>query len=708
MDRNEERLNLGTAAIHPNQPLTAGSCSTITFTYTAGHPIDDSGYVKIVFRTVGDFGKPQFEDPSAPNFCSVQTNGDCRVEPRWDPKGHTRPWSQAIYLKISAGFLDEGESIQVIFGEQSGGSTGWQIQTFCEHSFEFKTLVDPFATYQFKELTKSPTLRIVPGKPVKAVYIAPSQVRTGQAFDTYLKLEDCWGNPVGRPQKIRQPGFSKTGIHTLTVEDEATGLSAKSNPIEISGKDPTLRFYWADFHGQTEETVGTNTIEDYFIFARDYSLLDIAAHQGNDFQITDEFWGRINQTTKKFYQPGSFVTFPGFEWSGNTPLGGDRNVYFVAEGGRITRSSTDLLPDSETLFENAPTADDLFLNLKQQSSQEPFTFAHVGGRYADLSTHDPDIELAVEIHSAWGTFEWLLEEAFQRGYRIGICANSDGHKCRPGASYPGAGKFGAYGGMTCVLAHKLNRTHIYKALKSRHFYATTGNRPLMNVRLDSGDGRSSMMGDSIEVRRDEIDGLKLHIRVAGTAPIENVTIRNGTKRIETQRSFGKNELGKRVKVMWGGAAVRGRDRLVSWDGDLHVQGNDILEVAPVNFWNADQPLNFIDANHLSWQSNTTGGKSGVILTLKDASEGLLEIDTTAGSAACEIDTLGIEPKVWTFGGLGKRIEIYKLPDQLPPDELSFTIPLTGLDEGCNPVYIRVQQEDGHMAWSSPIYITISE
>ena len=53
-------------------------------------------------------------------------------------------------------------------------------------------------------------------------------------------------------------------------------------------KPTDLSYFWADFHGQSEETVGSNSIEDYFSYARDYSKLDIAAHQGNDFQITDE------------------------------------------------------------------------------------------------------------------------------------------------------------------------------------------------------------------------------------------------------------------------------------------------------------------------------------------------------------------------------------------------------------------------------------
>jgi len=65
-------------------------------------------------------------------------------------------------------------------------------------------------------------------------------------------------------------------------------------------------------------------------------------------------------------KPGRFVTFPGFEWSGNTPFGGDRNVYFKKEGAKIGRSSRELLPGQESKFPDAPTAKALFQNMKKQ------------------------------------------------------------------------------------------------------------------------------------------------------------------------------------------------------------------------------------------------------------------------------------------------------------------------------------------------------
>ena len=78
------------------------------------------------------------------------------------------------------------------------------------------------------------------------------------------------------------------------------------------------------------------------------------------------------------------------------------------------------------------------------------------------------------MHSSWGTFEWLLHDALRLGHRVGVVANSDGHKGRPGASYPGAGKFGAIGGLTCYLMEQLDRATLLDCLRKRRHYCTTG------------------------------------------------------------------------------------------------------------------------------------------------------------------------------------------------------------------------------------------
>jgi hypothetical protein len=35
----------------------------------------------------------------------------------------------------------------------------------------------------------------------------------------------------------------------------------------------------------------------------------------------------LNQETAKLYEENRFLTFPGYEWSGNTGIGGDRKFF---------------------------------------------------------------------------------------------------------------------------------------------------------------------------------------------------------------------------------------------------------------------------------------------------------------------------------------------------------------------------------------------
>ena len=70
---------------------------------------------------------------------------------------------------------------------------------------------------------------------------------------------------------------------------------------------------------------------------------------------------------------------------------------------------------------------------------------------------------------------------------------------------------------------------------------------------------------------------------------------------------------------------------------------------------------------------------------------------------CEVNAIAFEPQIWACGGLDKKIEIYRLAAQPAPREFSATVSLTKLRPGDNPIYTRVIQQDGHMAWTSPVY-----
>ena len=286
-------------------------------------------------------------------------------------------------------------------------------------------------------------------------------------------------------------------------------MHATSNPIECSERY-ALRRYWGDLHGQSESTVGTNTVADYFGFARDKAYVD-CSHQGNDFQLTRKDWAEIQQEVRA-HNSGRFVTLLGY--SGRAiPGGGDHNVWYLGDDEPIHRSGT----PSSTMTDVDTDCYPIESLYEQLRGRDVVLAAHVGGRRADLTRHDESLRRLVEVYSAWGEFEWMLTESLRLGHTVGVVANSDGHKGRPGASYPGVGQFGVYGGLTCVYAPDLTREAVFEALRERRCYGTTG--PRINMRFTAGDYFMGSVGtwQNLNKRAFAVD-------VQGTDGIESIDL----------------------------------------------------------------------------------------------------------------------------------------------------------------------------------------
>lgn len=735
---------MGTAVISPTGMFEAGSFQSFTLVYTAGYfGIDDTGSIKIVHRFASDMGRPQWSNPQAANYTTVEASNGAVLDVIYDPKLNIRPWDKTLLIRVTRGFLREGETITVRFGDRRQGSPGMRVQTFVEPSFEFRVLVDAIATCDYVELPVQPTIAIVAGPPVAWKAVLPTLRRCSEHFRLGFKGEDRWGNPSDQVEGVFSlranlpvDGLPETmslrrGEHAKSIDglsvrdpgdlliefrDQEGRLLCVSNPMRIAA-ETLLRSYWCDLHGQSEETIGTNSARELIEFARDRAFLDGMSHQGNDFQITTPFWNELNALTREYNRDGSFIVFPGYEWSGNTGLGGDRNVLFMREGEQIHRSSHALVHDRTDLASDANSADELFTALK---NKDCVVFAHIGGRYADIRmAHDACIERSVEVHSDWGTFEWLLHDALDQGYRVGILANSDGHKGRHGASHPGASLFGAYGGLSCLLAGELTRAGLADALRRRHHYATTGCRLLLDVRATfdhkaqlfaddpqlgpttSTSACTATMGD---ILRSGDDAIKLTIEAVASAPIERLEIRNGLDVLETWRPYDEAALGRRIRVIWEGSEYRGRGRQTIWDGGCTLHGNQFERIAPINLWNLDKKLTQTGPGALAWEALTTGGFGGFDAWLADARSGTLRIDTALVKCEIAVAAIGLNDLIFEAGGIRRRIRVFRLPDDNPHRRLHLSRHIPLKKSGDNALYACLTQEDGHLTWSSPIYV----
>ena len=730
MPINTDPRYVGRASITPADPVVAGQLGTWTITYEVGaYGYDEFARLKIASRFASDWGPPQFSAPAGANYASVRLESRCATtlaHLAWEPRGYIRPWFKCLVVSIRDGSLYPGDRIHVTIGDRSGGGPGSRAQTFREKGCELRLLVDPFGTELYSVLAPSPQLDIVGGELPRLVVVAPTTVRPGEPFEALLKAEDVWGNPCERFEGKVTLGVTGTpltglpneltfrrgelavaplsGLRTASAGAETRitaafeGHRAESNVIRaLSPGEP--KTWWGDLHGQTRATVGTGTIEEYFAFGRAVALLDMMCHQANDFQVTDEEWRRLRREIDRVHEDGRCVIFVGYEWSGMTPGGGDRNVMFRGDLAALHRSShaevddmrdaaTDCFPVTE-LFSQFAGRDDVML------------IPHIGGRYADIvGFHDPALEPVVEIYSDWGRFEWLLEDAIKQGHKVGVVANSDGHKGRPGASHPGASTFGAYGGLTCVLAESLTREAVFDAIKARRCYGVTAAQRI-HVEL-------AVNGLPMGAAGRTEGPVKVSGRVVGTGPIERVDVFRGLEHIRMLSPYGPESFAgsQRYRIAWAGSRVRGRDRLTIWDGSVELSAGRFVDAVTFAMENPEKGIRERSARRISWVSNTTGDDDGIDVTIEAPPDAVFRFHSPVIELQLKVSELADgRTRSFPAGGVDLRVFVRRLPVRGHASELTLDhtdpAPMRGR---CHPYWIRVTQEDGAQAWTSPVYL----
>ncbi|WP_370302864.1 DUF3604 domain-containing protein [Pseudooceanicola sp.] len=736
----------GTATMEGPRTAEVRTYQTFRIRYQTGKlGLDDTGSVRIAFRFISDAGFLQTTDPTAPNYVTATSSGEGRLQLKYDRNGGQRPWNEVLTVYQSGGYLKPGETIEITIGDTTGGSPGLLMPTFLDSGRVFRVMADVQATGVHVPVSGEPLfVTVIPGPVARHLAVLPTLRRPGQPFHLGLKAEDRWGNPTGQgprrfaveatlpvaglPDSIDfAPESGAMTLEGLTCDSEGelhikftdeTGQVVKAGPLMIADREAV--HYWGDLHGQTGETVGTNIAEYYFDFARNKSFLDVTSHQGNDFQITDKFWKRLNEITAEANDPGRFTVLPGYEWSGNTAVGGDHNVFYMEEGAPIYRCSHALVADRSDAANDAHTLTDLYKKFEQEPT-ETVMYAHVGGRYANIFfDHDPRFEAAVEMHSAWGSFEWILTDGFPMRRRVGVVCNSDGHKGRPGSSYPGASVFGAYGGLTCFVTPDNTRAGIFEAIRRRHTYGTTGPRAFIDVAAQLPEGgtlflrnpdaiadtatesvQRCTMGDIVRVNGTTAE---IDVTVKAPAGIVSLELRDATTVLKRLRPYGQADLGNRIRVMWSGAEYRGRGRNTNWRGRADFKGARIDRFERVNRLNHEQTLDQTGSAAVVWNGVTTGNMMGFDTWLSAENGATLEIMTNLGNMSLALDQIGIEPTVMDAGGLARELRVQRLPDAPLPREITLSETVSIRDTGDTPLWICATFEDGNQAWTSPIYL----
>ena len=144
----------GIVSLEPEGEFIAGTYASFTLTYTAGiYGMDDLGGLKIFFRFACDQSPLQMENPKEVGYTTASASNGADVLLSYALREGERPWYKMLRVRIAGKGLKSGETVKIQLGDTSYGSPGIRLQTFCEPTFEFRTVVDVFSTNVFIPLS---------------------------------------------------------------------------------------------------------------------------------------------------------------------------------------------------------------------------------------------------------------------------------------------------------------------------------------------------------------------------------------------------------------------------------------------------------------------------------------------------------------------------------------------------------------------------
>ncbi len=561
-------IDVGRAEFVGPATATVGDYGSFRLRFTVGKAGMASGG-GLRLATQHDFGwdmwggtRLQEDAPAEPNFLTYSTSSGAPLRWRSDNSVPAYfPWQRVNEFILDGPSLREGDWIEVVFGDRSGGSPGVEIQPMDESEFEQRVFVDAAGDGEFLPLAGSPTLEFVGAAAQDMVVVAPTdwQVRENRWVNVWL--DDGLGNPASgyggtvtlavdadgvrlpRPRRYRESdrgayrfegvSFERPGTYRVIARD-TEGREAWSNPIVVHPEALRRRIFWGDLHTHTKYSDGRGTPEEMFDFGRRYSALDFCAISDHAFITTDAMWEDIKAATRKFHEPGEYVTFLGYEWSGPSDVGGDHNVYTTEDDMPLLRSFLQYSYANYRQYHGPERqvghVEDLFRALAGNFREENLlTIPHYGGRPGNPEWHNDQLQRGIEVFSDHRRSEDWVATFLQRGHRVGIVASTDNHsgnagygvrrtnvtRGRDGTLFSRFSPAERGTALLAVQAEGLTRESVFQGIYRRRTYATTGERIALRFEVEGAPLGSEVRASG---------PVTLLASVAGTSPIRTVRI----------------------------------------------------------------------------------------------------------------------------------------------------------------------------------------
>ena len=549
----------GRAWLEPSrEAVTAGQPARFRLGFEVGPlGIATGGGIYLQVSPFWGWSTPQTQDSQAPGYTAIETGAsDIELKPR-------TLGPQLFMLKVTGRPLVAGDRVRLIYG---AGSARAVADRFAERGSRFWFAVDGDGDGVRQVLKDSPQVEVLAGPPAQLQVTLPGTARPGERVAVTFALLDAMGNagtpaageitfpertaglelparvalaPADRGRKTIFAMAREPGIVRLRAEGPG-GLSAESNPMLIASEGP--RVLWGDLHGHSNFSDGTGTPEDYYLYARDVSGLDVAALTDHDhwgmlfLDAHPEMWDEIQRETRRFYEPGRFVTLLGYEWT--SWIQGHRHVLHFEDEAKILSSLDPNYESPEQLW-------------RALAGKPALTFAHhsAGGPIATnwAIPPDPVLEPVTEIVSAHGSSEAsdspqpiynpvegnYVRDALGRGYRFGFIGSGDSHDGHPGLAQLSAPS----GGLAAILAEERTRESVLAALRARRVYASNGPRILLRTALGAHP-----MGSSIPVPPGGSVSQSLFVSVISPGPLERVDLIRSGRVVDSMQLAGERDV----------------------------------------------------------------------------------------------------------------------------------------------------------------------
>lgn len=351
-----------------------------------------------------------------------------------------------------------------------------------------------------------------------------------------------------------------------------------------------------------------------------------------------------------------------------------------------------------------------------------------GRRGANFAHIDSKVSPLLEIYSEWGNAEhdrapypyirhtesgrWTrntLQHALNQGHRFGVIASTDDH-----LGYPG----GYSEGLAAVLAPELTRNAILRALRERRTCAVSGDRIMMDFRLNG-----QRMGRELPYTL----GRRLSVSVSGWDQVDRVEVLKNNRVIHrdfpmdctpSARKWATPVL-VRFEYGWGPWPALGITRTCDWRFEIGIE-NGVIEAAHPCFTSGpleeERRDRIVERNEKAVRVHSftslrqqieDRSQKAVVLKLRGGPDTKLSVKLDAPSNIelnLSLAELAESNEALFTGEFPRESALLNRLVFEEQYQTSFDISDEGDGLRVEWYYVRVIQSNGQHAWSSPIWI----